>query len=322
MGLWFFDNKNNSDEVAEIKDSIKQLNDTQNKSNVTLIDLEHNNEVANNNINTMKEMVDKINSDISAGKDINNTILQKTENAKSASDNLNSIIELAKKSTDDLNNSLANAKNIKNQLDNNTDLPKMREDISNNTKQASTNATDINSIKTEINNITTDINNIHKSVDDNTTNIQANAKTSTDNANSIENINKQLTDLINEFNTAKQEIAELNKKGIKTLWQGSASNVGDMLMLEDSLENYDKFIVSFETFGKRSSVCDLKENKIVINNVNLEDNLDTNVMQMFEVDLAKQSDTSLEITFIKRVNSYGDIATNGMSIVKIEGIKY
>lgn len=318
----FWNNENNKDTMTEINTSMKQLDDVQKKTNEVFVNLEHENEVANNNINTMVGMLEKIDADVKLGNEINSTIMEKTKNAQVASADLNNVIATAKTSSDNLNLVLNKAETIKNELKSDTDLPKMQSQIQANTDNISVNTESIKNINGNIDVITANIKNINKDIQNNNDSIEANAKNVNDNSTTIKNLGDELQSLINDMKEAKEKIVKLEKKGVTTLWQGEAATLDDTIVLSDSVMNYDKFIVSFDTFGKRSSICDLKENRVVFNNVNLENNLDSSVMQMFEVELTRQSETTIKISFIKRVNSYGDIAVTSMKIVKIEGIVY
>lgn len=123
--------------------------------------------------------------------------------------------------------------------------------------------------------------------------------------------------------TMLNRITELEKRGIKTLWTGTASSLNDVIVLSESIQNFDKFIVCANMFGFREHLCDFKKNEdIIINTTNLENNMESSVIQVFEIILEKVTDTELKIKFIKRVNNSGQINNTSMSITKIEGIKF
>lgn len=128
--------------------------------------------------------------------------------------------------------------------------------------------------------------------------------------------NGNYTDILNR-------ITELEKRGIRTLWTGTANSLNDTIVLSESIQNFDKFIVCANMFGFREHLCDFKKNEdIIINTTNLENNMESSVIQVFEIILEKVTDTELKIKFIKRVNNSGQINNTSMSITKIEGIKF
>lgn len=118
-------------------------------------------------------------------------------------------------------------------------------------------------------------------------------------------------------------LTELEKKGIKTLWSGTVGSLNDVIDLSESIQNFDKFIVYSNMFGFKEHLCDLKKNEdIIISSTNLENNMESSVIQVFEIILEKETDTRLKIKFIKRVNNSGQINDTSMSITKIEGVKF
>lgn len=270
--------------VEELKESIKIGNDVYERLG-SLID------EASQFISELTQKIKELKNAISDAETEKQEVETVIENAKDKKNELITVTSSADTKKEELKNAISNANTKKGEL------------------ESTTNSANIK--KTELQGV----------IDDSV--VKKNELQSTINDSVIKK--NELQDVINsgDYIAILNRLTELEKKGIKTLWTGIANELGNTITLSDSMQNFDKFVVYANMFGYRECLCNLNTKEdIIISSTNLENNMESSVIQVFEIILEKVTDTELKIKFIKRVNNGGQINNTSMSITKIEGIKF
>lgn len=118
-------------------------------------------------------------------------------------------------------------------------------------------------------------------------------------------------------------IANLEKKGISSLWEGTVKNKGTTINLSESLMNFDKLLISYSFAGEMQDIVDLKLNsdaKILTGNLIDADSGAT--YSILEININKTNETTLTIAQNKEVVNGSTVNLNVGIIKKIEGIKF
>src|SRR5699024_7437404 len=151
--------------------------------------------------------------------------------------------------TQDFEKLKTKVENLKNQSENNTtDIGTLKTDVSNNTTDigtlqtdVSTNTTDIDGLQTDVSTNTTDIDGLQTDVSTNTTDIDG---LQTDVSTNTTDIGTLKTDVSN--NTSEIESLKNNKV---LLYEGSASNTGDVMTLSQPYSDFTELQIKINRTG-------------------------------------------------------------------------
>ena len=210
--------------------------------------------------------------------------------------------------TQDFEKLKTKVENLKNQSENNTtDIGTLKTDVSNNT-------TDIGTLQTDVSTNTTDIDGLQTDVSTNTTDIDG---LQTDVSTNTTDIGTLKTDVSN--NTSEIESLKNNKV---LLYEGSASNTGDVMTLSQPYSDFTELKIKINrTGGNEIFIFDGEDDgTIPINHTNLFNS--GSGYSVNEMLISRNSSTKLKIYYQGYYDSKGETTdSSGITILKIWGVK-
>src|SRR5699024_4808767 len=238
--------------------------------------------------------------------------------------------------TQDFEKLKTKVENLKNQSENNTtDIGTLKTDVSNNTTDigtlqtdVSTNTTDIDGLQTDVSTNTTDIDGLQTDVSTNTTDIDGLQTDVSTNTTDIGTLKTDVSTNTTDIGTLKTDVSnntseiESLKNNKVLLYEGSASNTGDVMTLSQPYSDFTELKIKINrTGGNEIFIFDGEDDgTIPINHTNLFNS--GSGYSVNEMLISRNSSTKLKIYYQGYYDSKGETTdSSGITILKIWGVK-